>query len=165
MNKKNIIRIVLCALFIALTIIFTALIYFPIGTQGGYINIGDSIIIVSSYMLGPLYGAFVGAFGSMIADLIVAPQYALFTFIIKGVEGFIIGFLIKKNYKKTNVLLASFLGLLIMVIGYYFVGVFMYESFIAPITDTLFNLIQMIVCLILSQAIIRTISIYKIKRN
>ena len=154
MKRKIINRLVLCALFLSLTIIFTVFISFPIGSQGGYINLGDSMIVIASTILGPFYGAFVGGVGSAIADLILAPQYAIFTFIIKGLEGLTIGLLVKNLHIKAKVILASICGLSIMVIGYHIVGIFMYESLILPFTDTLFNFIQMVASLFISQFVL-----------
>ena len=159
MKNNNIKRVVLSSLFIALTVIFTTFISIPIGSQGGYINLGDSIIIIASTILGPIIGMVVGSVGSMISDLILAPQYAIFTFFIKGIEGLLIGLL----NKKLKVYVSSLIGLLFMVIGYYFVGVIMYESFILPLIDTAFNLIQMAVCFIVSLFILSLLKKAKIK--
>ena len=159
MKTNNIQKVVLSALFIALTVVFTTFISIPIGSQGGYINLGDSIIIIASIILGPVGGMIVGAIGSMISDLILAPQYAIFTFFIKGIEGLLIGLL----NKKLKVYVSSLIGLLFMVIGYYFVGVIMYESFILPLIDTAFNLIQMAVCFIVSLFILSLLKKAKIK--
>ena len=159
MKTNNIQKLVLYALFIALTVVFTTFISIPIGSQGGYINLGDSIIIIASIILGPVGGMIVGAIGSMISDLILAPQYAIFTFFIKGIEGLLIGLL----NKKLKVYVSSLIGLLFMVIGYYFVGVIMYESFILPLIDTAFNLIQMAVCFIVSLFILSLLKKAKIK--
>lgn len=159
MKTNNIQKVVLSALFIALTVVFTTFISIPIGSQGGYINLGDSIIIIASIILGPVGGMIVGAIGSMISDLILAPQYAIFTFFIKGIEGLLIGLL----NKKLKVYVSSLIGLLFMVIGYYFVGVIMYESFILPLIDTTFNLIQMAVCFIVSLFILSLLKKAKIK--
>lgn len=159
MKNNNIKRVVLSSLFIALTVIFTTFISIPIGSQGGYINLGDSIIIIASTILGPIIGMVVGSVGSMISDLILAPQYAIFTFFIKGIEGLLIGIL----NKKLKVYFASLIGLLFMVIGYYFVGVIMYESFVLPFIDTAFNLIQMSVCFIIALLVLSLLKKAKIK--
>ena len=159
MKNNNIKRVVLSSLFIALTVIFTTFISIPIGSQGGYINLGDSIIIIASTILGPIIGMVVGSVGSMISDLILAPQYAIFTFFIKGIEGLLIGIL----SKKLKVYFASLIGLLFMVIGYYFVGVIMYESFVLPFIDTAFNLIQMSVCYIIALLVLSLLKKAKIK--
>ena len=50
-----------------------------------------------------------------------------------------------------------------MVIGYYFVGVIMYESFILPLIDTLFNLIQMFICFTMALAVLSLLKKAKIK--
>ena len=52
----------------------------PLPTKSGYINLGDSLILTISTMFGAMVGSFSGAIGSSIADLILAPIYAPFTF-------------------------------------------------------------------------------------
>ena len=160
MKNKHVKRLILAALFMSLTIVLTLFVYIPIGSQGGYINLGDSIIVVTSITLGPIYGMIVGAIGSAIADLILAPSYAIFTFIIKGIEGLLIGVTYKLIKNKFGLLLSSIIGLSFMVIGYYFVGVIMYESFVLPFIDTFFNFLQMVFCLLVSQVIFFTIGKY-----
>ena len=54
--------------------------------------------------MGPVVGAFAGGVGSMIADIALGyTHYAPATLVIKGVEGFIVGYLSRKilRYPKT----------------------------------------------------------------
>ena len=161
--NKIIKQIVINALFIALTAILTIFISIPIGNQGGYFNVGDTIIVVASLLFGPIPGAIIGGVGSMIADLFVAPSYAIFTLIIKSLEGFLIGFLYKKA--RLNYILASLIGLVSIVINYYFVGVLFYESFILPFIDTFYNFIQITISFVLSIILFKIISNIKIIKN
>ncbi|MCR5341516.1 MAG: ECF transporter S component [Saccharofermentans sp.] len=94
-----------------------------IPTAIGHINLGDLVILVSAYILGPF--AFVpAAIGSTLADLLAGyPQYAVATFIIKGVMGLTAGLLLKRN-KEGKVSLgrklsASFIAEVIMIAGYF----------------------------------------------
>ncbi len=120
------------AVFSALTFVATIAITIPMAsTSGGYINFGDTVIFVASALLGPLGGAVVGVLGSVIADLIFAPAYALITLIVKGFEGFIAGAIIKalvnlfkeKKYKYyVSFIIGFIVGGLEMVLGYYIGG-------------------------------------------
>ncbi|MCR4775727.1 MAG: ECF transporter S component [Saccharofermentans sp.] len=94
-----------------------------IPTAIGHINLGDLVILVSAYILGPF--AFVpAAIGSTLADLLAGyPQYAVATFIIKGVMGLTAGLLLKRNKEgKVSLgrkLAASFIAEVIMMAGYF----------------------------------------------
>ena len=94
-----------------------------IPTAIGHINLGDLVILVSAYILGPF--AFVpAAIGSTLADLLAGyPQYAVATFIIKGVMGLVAGLLLKRNREgKVSLgrkLTASFIAEVIMIAGYF----------------------------------------------
>ena len=112
---------VFTALVATATIIFS--IYVP-ATQG-FFNVGESMIYITAILYGPLIGGFSGGVGSMIADLYLGyPAYAPATLIIKGVEGYIVGTLMKKkpemdisSWKKYSVILGAIPGLLLAWIG------------------------------------------------
>ncbi|MCE4628268.1 MAG: ECF transporter S component [Desulfurococcales archaeon] len=58
----------------------------------GYFNLGESMVYTAAILGGPLVGAIAGAIGSSLADIILGyGYYAPGTFIIKGLEGFIVG--------------------------------------------------------------------------
>jgi uncharacterized membrane protein len=85
---------------IAATAVFTAfeaavttafVIYIP--ATKGYFNIGEIMVYIIAMLMGPYVGAFAGGVGSAISDVILAPQYAPGTLVIKGLEGLIVGYL------------------------------------------------------------------------
>ena len=83
MSHKNTHRLVLAAPFAALCAIMTMVIQIPSPTQG-YVNLGDCGVLLSSWLLGPWYGAAAAGIGSMLAE--VFSGYALYapaTFTIK----------------------------------------------------------------------------------
>ncbi len=56
-NKQNSVRkLVLTAMFAALTCVATMIIKIPIPATNGYINIGDCIVLMSGWLLGGVYG-------------------------------------------------------------------------------------------------------------
>ena len=119
-NRKQLKKIAYAGVLAALIFIGTEL---HIPTAIGHINLGDLIILVSAYILGPF--AFIpAAIGSTLADLFAGyPQYAVATFIIKGVMGLVAGLLLKRN-KEGKVSLgrklsASLVAELIMIAGYF----------------------------------------------
>ncbi|MEG1964391.1 MAG: ECF transporter S component [Clostridia bacterium] len=133
-TTKSVLQLVLIAMFTALTTVVTWFIQIPNPATGGYVNIGDSIIFASAILLGPIPGFVVGGLGSCLADICSGyAHWALPTFIIKGIEGFICGMLAykifrteKKNYVKLTFLaLASILSAIVMVTGYFFANLAM----------------------------------------
>ena len=83
---------------IASTAVFTAFVAAAtmafavvIPSTNGYFNIGEVMVYITAMLMGPYVGAFAGGVGSSIADVILAPQYAPGTLVIKGLEGLIVG--------------------------------------------------------------------------
>jgi uncharacterized membrane protein len=66
-------------------------VYIPATT--GYFNVGEIMVYTSALLMGPYVGAFAGGVGSMLSDLSLGyPYYAPGTLMIKGLEGFIVGY-------------------------------------------------------------------------
>lgn len=148
MNKiKKSKSISIVAIFSALAFVATRFIQIPILQTGGYLNFGEAVIYFVAIVFGPIVGGLVGAFGPALADL-SSPYaaFAPFTFIIKGVEGFVVGKIAKNKEKNTIRIAAILVGGLIMIVGYYLVEVnfFMIPPAVALI-EVPFNVIQMIV--------------------
>ncbi len=119
-------QLVLTGLMAALVMVGTMLIQVPTPTKG-YIHIGDSMVYLSGILLGPVAGSLAAALGSLLAD--VASGYGIYapaTFVIKGLDAFVVGYcyyLITKGgsalSKKTFAyVLGVALGGTIMVGGY-----------------------------------------------
>lgn len=124
--KSHVIKLVLAALFAALTCVATVL--FPIQIPlGGYVNFGDCIVLLGAWMLGPVYGSLAAGIGSMLADMIYGYfTYAPGTFAIKALVALAASLLFKvMNNKASNKLdfifriISGFCGELIMVFGYF----------------------------------------------
>jgi uncharacterized membrane protein len=89
-------NISLLALFCALVVVATIVVRLPIPATGGYFNLGDTIIFITSILLGPVSGMVVGGVGSALADVFGGfAQFAPWTLVIKGIEGLIAGLLIR----------------------------------------------------------------------
>ena len=155
MNSKVVSKIVLTALFAALAYVATSIIRVPtVGTQG-YVNIGDSIVLLSAWLIGGVYGALAAGIGSALADLLA--QYVTYvpgTFIIKLLMA-LVAYLIFTALKKTNInkvvayIVSGVVAELIMVFGY-----FLYESTIlgyglAAAASIPSNFIQAGTCLVI----------------
>lgn len=80
------------ALATALVTVATLVIRVPVLATQGYINLGETMIYLTALLLGPGFGAVAGAIGSALADLLAGyASFAPFTFVIKGVEGALAG--------------------------------------------------------------------------
>ena len=67
----------------ALTCAATMVVRVP-SPSGGYMNLGDTLVLLSAWLLGPWYGAAAAGIGSALADLIGYPLYAPATLLIAG---------------------------------------------------------------------------------
>lgn len=119
-------RLVTASLLIAFTCIATMIIQIPTTATMGYIHIGDTFVILSGIILGPLLGGFAAGLGSLLADGLSG--YAIFmipTFIIKFAAAFFCGIIYKKIKRKNmeqNTLAflpASITSEIIVIIGYF----------------------------------------------
>ncbi len=154
-KNRKVVRLVVIALLCALVCVATMVIRIPVPGTSGYINIGDTMIFVSSVLFGPAAGGLAGAIGSALGDLLGGyPHWMPFTFVIKGLEGLLVGILAHKAFRAKNgiewkTVLGVLLGALWMVLGYFVASIFMYglEAAALSIPE---NLIQGGASLILS---------------
>lgn len=77
-------RLTVSAVLAALTTLMTAyILHIPIGTNGGYVHLGDTVIYLAAAILPMPYACAVGAIGGGLADLLTSPVWAPATVIIK----------------------------------------------------------------------------------
>lgn len=155
MNSKVVSKIVLTALFAALVYVATSIIRYPtFGTQG-YINIGDTIVLLSAWLIGGVYGALAAGIGSALADLLA--QYVTYvpgTFIIKFLMA-LVAYLIFTAFKKTNInkvvayIVSGVVAELIMVFGYFLYESTILEYGLAAAASIPSNAIQAGTCLVI----------------
>lgn len=163
-NKKGLRVIALCGIFAALVFIGTEL---KIPTAIGYMNLGDGVILIASYFIGPA-AFFPAAIGSALGDLIAGyPVYIAPTFVIKGLMGLVAAVIMKKSHVKgfSGVILRIIAGAaaeLIMVGGYYIFESFMYGRE-AALGSVAFNCIQAGTALVISVPLTYAIRIKNIK--
>ena len=156
-------RMVLTALFMALVVVATMVINIPmVGTQG-FVNVGDTIVFLSGYFMGPWVGLVAGGLGSALADLLLGyPHWAPWTLVIKGLEGLLVGSLAHRAFKGRRPLgvgtvVALLLAALWMVSGYYIAGGFMY-GFPAALASVPGNIAQGIGSILLAWPAIYALS-------
>lgn len=134
--------VAISAIMTALVAVATIIIQIPTPPTRGYINLGDTMVMLSGVLFGPLVGAFAGGFGSALADAITGyAHWAPFTLIVKGIEGLVVGYITHKRKDFTSILLATTLGGFLMVSGYFMVE-YLFYGFGAATVEVPGNMLQ-----------------------
>ncbi|MGB9681404.1 MAG: ECF transporter S component [bacterium] len=111
----------------ALVTAATIVIQIPSPQTKGYINLGDTLIFTIAMLFGSKIGGLAGGIGSALADIITGyAHWAPFTLVIKGIEGFIVGYFAynpESIYRKLPFLILAGLE---MVIGYFLAEIILY---------------------------------------
>ncbi len=162
--KNRIYRLVMAALLAAMGFVATAVLRIP-SPLGGYINLGDSVVLLTGCLASPLYGFLAAGIGSALAD--VAAGYVLYapvTFLIKGGMALLTGLVFRwRRQTLSGVLLGGCAAELVMIIGYY-----VYEGFLYGFVPSLINIppnaVQGIAGLTLGTAMVHIFH-YHIRRN
>jgi uncharacterized membrane protein len=154
MDDTKVKDMVYTALFAALVCVATFIIKVPLPVTGGYVHIGDGFIFLAVILIGKKNGAWAGAIGSALADIIGAYSfYALPTFIIKGVMALIMGTMIEKLPAiKHKWVAGAVTGSIWQVLSYYVVGSLMVGNFLTTISEIPGNTFQSAVGIIVSAA-------------
>ena len=127
-NKTK--KIVISAMLAALCCVATMIIKIP-SPMKGYLNLGDCVVLLSGFMLSPVYGFLAAGIGSALADVFSGYIiYAPATFIIKGVMAVAAYYGSRLMQKCAGITLSRIIsGIIaecIMVMGYYVFEGFMY---------------------------------------
>ena len=128
----------------AMTVVTTIFTKIPISIMQGYFNLGDTIILVAGVLFGGMTGAFTGAAGSAIADILTGGYvFAPISLIVKGLEGYIAGKLSKSadlctkpsgKPGRRRFTPALITGACVMIVGY-----FIAESTVLTLFDRAFG--------------------------
>ena len=158
--NENTKKIVMTALFSALTCVATMIIKIPSPLKG-YINIGDCIVLLAGWMLSPVYGFIAAGLGSALADLFSGYViYAPATFLIKGLMAIIAFFLFRLLCRKignvSSRVVSGVCAEIIMILGY-----FVFEGFLYGFAPSLVNIpangVQGIAGIIIGVLLIKTL--------
>jgi len=164
--NMNVRQITLLGLMTAAVCIGTMAIVIPIPATNGYINIGDSVVFLTSILFGPLAGMVAGGVGSALADLLSGyAHWAPFTLLIKGLEGLLVGLLMKGGLSKLRMGVSTFAGACLMVTGYLLAGAVLEGSILVSLRSVPANIVQgvasMLIAVPVSIAISKTSYIRK----
>ncbi len=145
MDDKKIKDMVYTALLAALVCVATFIIKVPSPITGGYTHLGDGFIFIAVILLGKKNGAWAGALGAALADMIGGYSfYILPTFIIKGIMALIMGIMIEKlpSSIKNKWVAGAVTGSVWQIFAYYVVGSLFVGNFITTISEIPGNTIQ-----------------------
>ena len=151
-------KIVFSALLASLVCVATMIIKIPSPLKG-YINLGDCVVLLSGWILSPVYGFLAAGVGSGLADVFSGyAVYAPATFIIKGlmalVAHFVFNIMSKKFPALPSRITSGFLAEVLMVGGYFLFEGFLY-GFIPSAVNIPANAVQGVAGLILGVVLVR----------
>lgn len=123
-------KVVTASMLTALCCVATMIIKIPSPLKG-YLNLGDCVVLLTGFLLSPLYGFLASGIGSALADIFSGYViYALATFVIKGLMAIIVHFGFKYLDKKIGVtparILSGAVAEIAMILGYFVFEGFMY---------------------------------------
>ena len=121
-KQKNLQRLAISALLTAIVCVATYIVKIPSPATNGYFNLGDCFVLLSGWLIGPVYGALAAGLGSALADLLSGyAQYAIPTFVIKALMAVAAYFVVKALNKKKFIgkIIGGVAAEAIMVLGYF----------------------------------------------
>lgn len=112
--------LVMTGLLTALGCAATLVLQVPSPT-GGYLNLGDAVVVLGAYLLGPVFGAVAGGVGPALADLLSGyTAYVPATLVIKAVMGLLAAALYRVLGKKAwGVVVCALAAESVMAAGYW----------------------------------------------
>lgn len=124
MSDKKIKAMVLAAVMAALTYVATTVIRIPSPT-GGYVHIGDGLVLLCGWLLGPWWGGAAAGIGSMLVDLLGGyMSFVPGTLVIKFLDAMAAALVVKALGRRFySYVLGGVIGEAVMVAGY-----FVYEA-------------------------------------
>lgn len=142
-------EVVINGLLIAIVFVATRFINIPSPVSaGGLVHLGNVALFTIAIIYGAKKGAIAGAFGMGLFDLLSPyAAWAPFTFVVRGVMGYIIGAVSDAGGKKGQSILFNLLAILMgsiwMLAGYYLTEVVLTSgNWIEPVKSIPGNLIQ-----------------------
>jgi uncharacterized membrane protein len=149
MRNKEVIRIVLGAMFISFVFVATYIgVPWPFAS-GGYMHLGTLVMLVIAIAFGKEYGALAGGVGMGLFDIL--SPYAMWapgTFVVRLLMGYMVGYVAydnKSEQQGTNIvrnIFAILAGMIIMIPGYYLYEALWLTDFNVALASIPGNIIQ-----------------------
>jgi len=120
MKNEHTKNLTLSAMFAALCCVATMVIQVP-SPRSGYVNLGDCLVLLSGFVLGPFWGGAAAGIGSMLADILTSyAHYAPGTLLIKGICALIAAIAYRIGKKSTySAVFGGMMAETFMVLGYF----------------------------------------------
>lgn len=136
-------QLVMTGLLAAVTCWATMAVAIPSPT-GGYMNLGDAVVLLEAYLLGPVWGALAAGIGAMLADVMTGYMvYAPATLVIKAVMAALAALLYRRlKGSGAGVAVTGVIGELPMVAGYWLFDSFLTGSLAGAAAGIPSNLVQ-----------------------
>lgn len=157
MENSKIYNMVINSLFIAIVFVCTFVIKipWPMSNSGGLIHMGNVALFTIALVFGKNKGALSGAFGMTLFDILSGyAVWAPFTFVIRGIMGYIIGYLAYKNNKGGNSHFYNLIAIIVssvwMILGYFIANVILYRNISAAIASIPGDVIQIVLGIIVA---------------
>jgi len=129
------------AVMTAVVFVLTLVIQIPTPAKG-YIHLGDTGVFFSAFAFGPWVGAIAGGLGTGLADAAAGyPQWAIFSFLIHGLQGLVAGWFYRRWLTTWGLISAAVIGGAIVVAGYLFAGMIL-SGVAAALAEVPLNIIQ-----------------------
>ena len=129
-------KLIISALLSALVCVATMILRIP-SPLGGYLNLGDGIVLLCGWLLSPVYSFLAAGIGSALADILSGyALYAPVTFAVKGCMTLVAFFIAKGWHSRplTAKVTGGIIAELVMIGGY-----LLFESFLYGFVPSLVN--------------------------
>ena len=155
MKNKNLQKLVFSALLAALCCVSTMVVQIP-SPMGGYVNIGDCFVLLSGFLLGPVYGALAAGIGSCLADAFSGyMSYVPATLIIKALMALACALMVRTPLNKyVSRIIAAVSAEAIMVLGYFFWAGVIFGKGFAAAASIPGNLVQAVAGIVLAYVLV-----------
>ena len=134
----------------------------PLASSGGLVHLGNAMLFIAAIVFGKEKGAIAGAFGMGLFDLLSEwVIWAPFTFVIRGIMGYIIGSIAWSNGKNGNSVSANIIAIIIsgiwMIFGYYVTEIILYSNHAKAILSIPGNITQVLIGIIIGVPIAKVL--------
>lgn len=148
-SNSRIFDLILTAMLISLVFVatFFITIKLPIAAKGGIVHFGTAMLFIAAILFGPKKGAIAGAVGMALFDLISGwTLWAPFTFIARGIQGYIVGKIAWSNNRNGSSVIFNLLAMIVsipfMLAGYYICELVLFNSWVIPLGSIPGNITQ-----------------------
>lgn len=149
MKTKQTQKIVLLSILTALTLVLG---YLHVSTMTGIITLLDVGVFFTAFYLGSKEGAIVGGLSGLLLDLLLGyPQWAFFSLVFHGLQGYAAGWSGKRRF--IGLILASF-----AMVGGYFIASMMLYNLAGALEGLMGNLVQNAVGMVLGSVLAKAMT-------